>query len=201
MIRLHPIDNNLDSDGKLSDHHNAGIGVSLSEPKEATQVLNVATKWSFLMIRPCQRLIAWSDNLWGANRNFKSTPLELKLCNGPFIDAHWCILKRLGVSHSGSCFFGGAVTQDILRYYNDQAVALQFEFFYRSRISLGPVVVIGIIMDLTKEFGLIQISFIFQPPIWKPSRTVFAVPNKPLPLVCWSPQTSYRISCFSEMVY
>ena len=44
-----------------------------------------------------------------------------------FICAHWCILKRLGVRRSGSCFFGGAVRQDIfllLRYYNDQAMAL-----------------------------------------------------------------------------
>ena len=33
---------------------------------------------------------------------------------------------------------------------------------FRPRISLGPVVVTGIIMDLTKEFGQIQICFTFQ---------------------------------------
>ena len=39
------------------------------------------------------------------------------------------------------------------------------EFSYKPRITPGPVVGIGIIMALTKGFGIIEISFILQPPI------------------------------------
>jgi hypothetical protein len=66
-----------------------------------------------------------------------------------------------------------------------EQLLFNLEFSYLPRITLGPIVGIGIIVDLTKGFGIIQMRCILQPPgfLLKPFQNSFFLVLRNYPLI------------------